>query len=77
MGGNARETNRRSGERIVADELRWLGDKARELLAAYKAEKPQQQLGACEQVENRCDTLMSICPSALCPTTGRPCWEAS
>jgi creatinine amidohydrolase len=40
MGGNARESDRRVGERMVADEVRWLGEKARELLAAYDAAKP-------------------------------------
>jgi hypothetical protein len=41
MGQNAREANRRIGERMVADEVRWLGDKAAELLAAYNQNRPQ------------------------------------
>jgi len=40
MGGNARESSRRVGERMVADEVRWLGEKARELRAAYEAAQP-------------------------------------
>lgn len=34
-GGTAAESDRAVGERMVADEVQWLGDKARELLAAY------------------------------------------
>lgn len=43
MGGNAREADRRIGEHMVADEVRWLGGKARELRDAYgeKAECPR------------------------------------
>ena len=40
MGPNARQSDRRVGERMVADEVRWLGDKAAELLADYEAAKP-------------------------------------
>jgi creatinine amidohydrolase/Fe(II)-dependent formamide hydrolase-like protein len=58
MGANAREAHRRTGERMVADEVRWLGDKARELLAAYDTEKPQQQLRTFEQVEQLWETLV-------------------
>jgi creatinine amidohydrolase len=43
MGRNARESNRRIGERMVEDEVRWLGEKARELLAAYDAAKPRHR----------------------------------
>lgn len=42
MGPNAREANRQIGERMVADEVRWLGGKASELLAAYAQHKPAQ-----------------------------------
>jgi len=37
MGPNAYAANRQTGERMVADEVRWLGDKAAELLVAYRA----------------------------------------
>jgi creatinine amidohydrolase len=40
MGPNAREADRRIGERMVEDEVRWLGNKATELLAAYEQHKP-------------------------------------
>jgi creatinine amidohydrolase len=51
MGRNAREANRRTGERMVADEVRWLGEKARELLAAYEAAKPEHRPLTFEDVE--------------------------
>ncbi len=40
MGANAREANRLVGERMVADEVRWLGAKAATLLAEYAAATP-------------------------------------
>src|SRR5690606_20104554 len=40
MGPDAREADRRVGERMVADEVRWLGQKAAELLAAYQQNPP-------------------------------------
>ena len=40
MGANAREANRLIGERMVADEVRWLGAKAAALLTEYAATKP-------------------------------------
>jgi creatinine amidohydrolase len=43
MGPNARQADRRVGERMVADEVRWLGNKASELLDAYEKEKPAQR----------------------------------
>jgi creatinine amidohydrolase len=51
MGANAREADRRTGERMVEDEVRWLGDKARELLEAYGREKPAHPLQTFEDVE--------------------------
>ena len=35
MGGDAHDSNRLAGERMVEDEVRWLGEKARALLAEY------------------------------------------
>ncbi len=58
MGGNADEANRRTGERMVADEVRWLGDKAREVLAAYDAERPVQCLRTFAQVEQIWEALI-------------------
>jgi creatinine amidohydrolase len=43
MGANARESSRRIGQRMVADEVRWLGNKARELLAEYDRLQPGQR----------------------------------
>lgn len=43
MGPNARQADRRVGERMVADEVRWLGQKAVELLAAYQKNPPQSR----------------------------------
>ena len=51
MGGNAYDADRRIGERMAADEARWLGNKAEELLAAYDAAKPEHKLRTFEQVE--------------------------
>ena len=44
MGANARESDRRTGERMVADEVRWLGAKARDLLAEYDRLRPEHRL---------------------------------
>lgn len=51
MGKNAREADRRVGERMVEDEVRWLGEKAKELLATYDRDRPSQQLRTFAQVE--------------------------
>jgi creatinine amidohydrolase len=37
MGPNARQADRRTGERMVADEVHWLGQKAADLLDEYEA----------------------------------------
>jgi creatinine amidohydrolase len=58
MGGNARESDRRVGERMVADEVRWLGEKARELLAEYDRERPEHRLRTFEQVEQLWETVV-------------------
>jgi creatinine amidohydrolase len=43
MGPTAYLSDRRTGERMVADEVRWLGEKARELLAAYDPARPRMR----------------------------------
>lgn len=43
MGPNARLANRRVGERMVADEVAWLGRKADDLRADYAAHAPQSR----------------------------------
>ena len=51
MGPNAREAGRRTGERMVADEVRWLGAKADELLADYARLQPAHTLLTFADVE--------------------------
>jgi creatinine amidohydrolase len=58
MGANAREANRRTGERMVADEVAWLGAKGRELLVAHEQEQPQQRLRTFEEVETLWETVV-------------------
>jgi len=58
MGPTARIASRRIGERMVADEARWLGEKAKELLAAYDRENPTKRLRTFEEVEVLWDTVV-------------------
>jgi creatinine amidohydrolase len=58
MGADAYETNRLVGERMVTDEVRWLGEKARELLDAYDKEKPSHTLRTFEDVEKLWNTIV-------------------
>jgi creatinine amidohydrolase len=58
MGPNAAESDRRVGERMVADEVRWLGDKARELLAEYDRIKPAHGMRTFTRVEELWETLI-------------------
>jgi creatinine amidohydrolase/Fe(II)-dependent formamide hydrolase-like protein len=51
MGPNAREANRRIGERMVADEVRYLGGLARQLLDDYEAAHPTMRLRTFVEVE--------------------------
>ena len=51
MGRNAPDANRRVGERMVADEVKWLGAKVEELLAAYDRGRPAHALRTFEDVE--------------------------
>lgn len=51
MGRNAGEANRQTGERMVADEVDWLGSKARELLAEYAHTQPAHTFTTFETVE--------------------------
>ena len=43
MGPDARLADRRIGERMVDDEVSWLGNKARELLAEYAAQPDRER----------------------------------
>ncbi|MCZ6633953.1 MAG: creatininase family protein [bacterium] len=58
MGATARLSDRQIGERMVADEVRWLGDKAKELLEAYDREKPEHKLLTFEDVETLWETVI-------------------
>jgi creatinine amidohydrolase len=58
MGPDAYEADRRVGQRMVADEVRWLGEKARELFEAYDREKPRHTLRTFEDVERLWDTVV-------------------
>ena len=51
MGADARESNRRHGEAMVDEAVRWLGQKARELLQAYEALKPARKPLTFDDVE--------------------------
>jgi creatinine amidohydrolase len=51
MGRNAYQSNRRVGERMVADEVRWLGAKAKELLEEYAGLKPEHKPLTFDQME--------------------------
>lgn len=51
MGANAGESSRLTGERMVADEVVWLGEKAGELLAAYDEAADAPGLPTFESVE--------------------------
>jgi creatinine amidohydrolase len=73
MGGNAYEANRCTGERMVAEEVRWLVDKVQELLDAYERERPEQRLRTFEQVEQLWETL--IHPELKSFRSMQPVWE--
>ena len=51
MGENALEANRQVGERMVADEVAWLGAKAKELMAEYDRIKPNHIFTTFDKVE--------------------------
>ncbi len=51
LGPSAFDADRRVGERMAADEVRWLGAKARALLAEYGSETPPQRLRTFAEVE--------------------------
>ena len=51
MGRDASQANRRVGERMLADEIRWLGAKAQDLVDAYERDRPTAHLHAFDDVE--------------------------
>ena len=58
MGRDARLANRTTGERMVADEVRYLGNLSRDLLEAYDREKPRHTLRTYEDVERLWDSVI-------------------
>ena len=59
MSKSAPLADRRTGERMVADEVRWLGEKAGELLARYKAESPVHALKNFTDVERMWERVVA------------------
>ncbi len=51
MGPDAAQSNRLIGERMVADEVAWLGAKARTLLESYAAQRPAHSFRTFARVE--------------------------
>ncbi|MBO0701335.1 MAG: creatininase family protein [Candidatus Dormibacteraeota bacterium] len=51
MGADAGRSDRREGERMVADEVAWLGRKAQELLREFRDSRPAVRLRSFEAVE--------------------------
>ncbi len=58
MGPTVRQSDRRVGERMVADEVRWLGEKAKELLGEYEEKDPPHMLQTYEDVEVLWETVI-------------------
>lgn len=58
QGRNAKESSRKVGERMVADEVRWLGAKAKELVAEYDRLKPAHKLQTFTDVERLWQTVV-------------------
>jgi creatinine amidohydrolase len=73
MGPNASEADRRVGERMVEDEVGWLGAKARELLAAHERDRPEVRLRTFEQVEALWREVVE--PELAGFRTMQPSWE--
>lgn len=57
-GATAADSDQAVGERMVADEVRWLGVKAQELLDAYDREQPTARLATFAQVEQIWDEVV-------------------
>jgi|DewCreStandDraft_4_1066084.scaffolds.fasta_scaffold94234_2 creatinine amidohydrolase len=51
MGANARESSRVIGQRMAADEVRWLGEKARALREEYARLRPEHRFTTFAEVE--------------------------
>jgi len=51
LGHDASQANRQTGERMVSDEVEWLGNKSRELLSVYEQLQPKHTLLTFRDVE--------------------------
>jgi creatinine amidohydrolase len=58
MGANARQANRLAGERMVEDEVQWLGEKGRQLLEEYDRLQPTHRLTTFAAVEKAWEQLV-------------------
>jgi creatinine amidohydrolase len=58
MGKTAFKSNRKVGERMVDDEVAWLGTKSKELLDAYDTERPDARMRTFEEVERFWDDVI-------------------
>jgi creatinine amidohydrolase len=58
MGRNAYDSDRRVGERMVRDEVNYLGEKIKELLTEYERIKPKHTLRTFEDVEHLWKTII-------------------
>ena len=58
MGKSAFESSRRVGERMVDDEVAWLGRKSKDLLDAYTTVKPDRRMRTFEEVERFWDDVV-------------------
>lgn len=81
MGGEAHGSKRRAGEQMVEDEVRWLGEKARELLADYANLKPEDRYPISfgemeriwdEEVKPRLKEFASMQPTFFNPERSEP-----
>jgi creatinine amidohydrolase len=72
MGVDARQADRRIGERMVADEVRYLGEKVEELLDRYARERPAHSLRTFEDVERFWATV--VLPALPAFRTMQPLW---
>ncbi|HOS44270.1 MAG TPA: creatininase family protein [Armatimonadota bacterium] len=75
MGSDAARADRRVGERMVADEIRWLTDKGRALLAEYDRLRPAHTLRTFAQVEQLWDDVVR--PQLKAFHTMQDLWEGS
>jgi len=65
MGSDGPQATRRDGERIVAAQVEWLGKKARELIAEYKAPPLRRALTFTETESLWQETERTLLPKLL------------